>query len=115
LFEVLIQLAEGALWRSIVNVQLRQSVGIVHNFWAEVLFKHRVDSPDVSVISNTPSVVDLSDDVVQGLVGDIWLLCQEEEQLHVGALEVRIHPFITFVPTNSAILSSLEDSGVEVS
>jgi len=77
--KVLVHLFESAFGRSVIHLKLGQLVVVVHNFRAEVLAEHGVHGTDITVISDTSSVVDLSHDVVKGDVWYLRLLSQEEE------------------------------------
>jgi len=108
--DVLKSCGERALGRCVVGVELRETVIVTHDLGAEVPSEERVDSANVTIVSDTTTIVDLRDNVVQSLVRHLGLLGQEEFELHVGAIEIGSHPFVTLIPANSSILSSLKNA-----
>ena len=70
---------EGTFRRGVVGFELGQFVVITHEFRSEVLLENSLDSADITLVSDTTTVVDLGDDDVQSLVGDLGLFLQAAE------------------------------------
>ena len=83
------------------------------DFGVEVAEQQCCDELDVLVISDSSSVVDFSNKIVESFVGNRRLFVQVHFQLHFGGVEVRVHPFIGDVPADSSIFPPLEDDCVE--
>mmetsp|Transcript_11708 Transcript_11708/g.17799 ORF Transcript_11708/g.17799 Transcript_11708/m.17799 type:complete len:215 (-) Transcript_11708:6161-6805(-) len=112
--DVLLDIAERALRRSIVSVELGEAVAVVHDFGAEVAPEHGPDETDILVVSDSSTVVSFGHNIVEGLVGNYFLLFEVHLKLALRSVEIGGHPFVGDVPADGSVLSSLEDSCVEV-
>lgn len=98
-----------------VGVKLGESIALVHDLRAEVSPKHSPNESDVLVVCHTTTIGSLGDQVIQSLIWNLLLLLDVHAELLLGSLKITSHPSVWDVPSNSAVLSPLEDGGMEVS
>jgi hypothetical protein len=90
----------------IVFVLVLQSINVI------VLLKCLSDAPEILVISDTTTVVDLSGDVLESLPWNL-VLFKEDAQHRVRCVQVGIVELIGNVETKRTELSSLLNNGME--
>ena len=85
----------------------REVVVPLHDIIIHVLLEERFDQAHIFVIGDSATIVDDSNNGVQGTIGDDGLLVNVHLQLEIGGIKVGIHPVIGNIPANWAEFTTL--------
>ena len=96
-----------------INSRTWETVSSIHCFRIEIAKKQSSNQSNIFIISDSTTIVDFCDKIVQSFEWNYRLLVKIHFQLHLRSLEVRIHPFIRNVPTDCTIFTSLKNDCME--